>query len=147
MFPGVRLVFRFADSYEINFCHFSAGLGPVARRPHSADTGHQAAQIRGGNLGAERDADPGLIQPSVSGDTGAVPAELQTALKEVGPPIEDSSTPCRGALSRPAGLSLAAATGICETATVTNLLVNGSAQKLISRREVQRLKRKAADRH
>lgn len=59
MFPGVRLVFRFADSYEINFCHFSAGLGPVARRPHSADTGHQAAQIRGGNLGAERDADPG----------------------------------------------------------------------------------------
>ena len=114
MFPGVRLVFRFADSYEINFCHFSAGLGPVARRPHSADTGHQAAQIRGGNLGAE---------------------------------IEDSSTPCRGALSRSAGLSLAAATGICETATVTNLLVNGSAQKLISRREVQRLKRKAADRH
>jgi len=63
------------------------------------------------------------------------------------PPIEDSSTPCRGALSRSAGLSLAAATGICETATVTNLLVNGSAQKLISRREVQRLKRKAADRH
>jgi ABC-type molybdate transport system substrate-binding protein len=26
-----------------------------------------------------------LIQPLVSGDTGTVPAELQTALKEVGP--------------------------------------------------------------
>jgi hypothetical protein len=58
------------------------------------------------------------------------------------PPIEDSSTPCRGALSRSAGLSLAAATGISETATVTNLLVNGSAQKLITRREVQRLRQR-----
>jgi hypothetical protein len=45
-------------------------------------------------------------------------------------------------LSRSAGLSLAAATGICETATVTNLLVNGSAQKLITRREVQRLRQR-----
>jgi hypothetical protein len=59
------------------------------------------------------------------------------------PQLEDSSTPCRGALSRSAGLSLAAATGICETATVTNLLVNGSTQKLITRREVQRPERQA----
>jgi hypothetical protein len=111
MFPGVRLVFRFADSYEIDFCHFSAAwvlsqgghilpIPGIKRRRYVEGTSEPNVTLTPAHpaIGLRRYR------------SGACRAANRTEGSQ--PPIEDSSTPCRGALSRSAGLSLAAATGM-----------------------------------
>jgi hypothetical protein len=131
MFPGVRLVFcRSLLAWVLSQGGHILPIPGIKRRRYVEGTSESNVTLTPAHpaIGLRRYR------------SGACRAANRTEGSQS--PIEDSSTPCRGALSRSAGLSLAAATGICETATVTNLLVNGSAQKLITRREVQRLKGK-----